>query len=98
LSEESTQLSPGPLRWLCWLPLASLLAVEVYVRGFDGWGAWAAAPLLLVPGLISLALVVAGLISSIAAMRRATPCGTTLLCTFVASLPMIWLGIRRFLV
>lgn len=32
-------------RWLCWLPLVTLLAVEAYVAQFDGQGALAAAPL-----------------------------------------------------
>ena len=50
------------LRWLCWMPLILLGVTEFYVRGFDGWGAWAAAPILLVPGIISLAIVIWGII------------------------------------
>lgn len=37
-------------RWFlatCWLPPAIWGATLVYLRPYDGWGAWAAAPLLL---------------------------------------------------
>jgi hypothetical protein len=37
--------------WICWVPLASFVAVEVYAAGFDGWGAWSTGPLFLVPAL-----------------------------------------------
>ncbi len=30
-----------------WIPLASLIALLRYVKRFDGWGAWGAAPLFL---------------------------------------------------
>ena len=30
-----------------WIPLASLMALLRYLKQFDGWGAWAAAPLFL---------------------------------------------------
>jgi hypothetical protein len=31
----------------CWLPAALWIATLLYLRPYDGWGAWAAAPLLL---------------------------------------------------
>ena len=37
-------------RWFlatCWLPPALWAATLLYLRPYDGWGAWAAAPLLL---------------------------------------------------
>ena len=36
------------------LPIALWTAGHIYVSSFDGWGAWAAAPILLVPLAISL--------------------------------------------
>jgi Ni/Fe-hydrogenase subunit HybB-like protein len=30
-----------------WVPPALWVATLIYLRGYDGWGAWAAAPLLL---------------------------------------------------
>jgi hypothetical protein len=82
---------------LCWLPLASLLAVELYIRDLDGWGAWAAAPLLLVPGLISLSIAILGLFDCVAASRARAPIRAPLFFTLVSALPLFWLGVRRFL-
>jgi hypothetical protein len=98
MSEEQVHKSAGLLRWLCWLPLACLLVTEVYIRNFDGWGAWAAAPLLLVPALIGLALAIAGLRDCVAAARSGGPLRSALAFTLVAALPLFWLGVRRFVV
>lgn len=97
MSEGSTNRYPSAIRWLCWLPLASLLGVELYIRNFDGWGAWAAAPLLLFPGLVSLPIAILGLFDCVAAARRGAPISPALLCTLIAALPIFWIGVRRFL-
>jgi hypothetical protein len=39
----------------CWVPPALWAATVLYLRPYDGWGAWAAAPLLL-PSLIMSAV------------------------------------------
>jgi hypothetical protein len=96
MSEEPTRANPGVLRWLCWLPLAALFGVELYVSNFDGWGAWASAPLLLVPGLMSFTLVLMGGIEIFAAIRAGVSPASALFFTFIASLPICWLGVRRF--
>jgi hypothetical protein len=98
LSEAPIQQSLGALRWLCWLPVACLLAVEFYIRDFDGWGAWASAPLLLVPGLIGLPIAILGLSDCVAAMRAGAPIRAALLCTLLSAVPVFWLGVRRFFV
>ena len=85
------------LRWLCWLPLASLVIAESYVRQFDGWGAWASAPILLLPGLISLAIAIPALLECVAGIRAGRLRPAMLLYTGLAGLPLLWLGVRRFL-
>ncbi len=95
-SNDLDQRSSGPPRWIYWLPLGSLLAIELYVRKFDGWGAWAAAPLLLVPGFISLAIVIPGIYGGVTEIRAGKLRPATVQYTLVASLPMFWLGVRRF--
>ena len=40
-------------RLLCWIPAAAWVYARAVVDRYDGWGAWAAAPLLLVPVAIS---------------------------------------------
>jgi hypothetical protein len=44
-----------------WIPLASFVAMSLYVRQYDGWGAWAAAPLLLLPLAVSFGFGLYGL-------------------------------------
>lgn len=48
--------------FIAWIPPALWMAGRVYVASFDGWGAWAAAPILLVPLVVSfiLGIVVTG--------------------------------------
>ncbi len=86
------------LRWLCWMPLILLGVTEVYVRQFDGWGAWAAAPVLLVPGIISLAIVLLGLFECAAEIRAGKLSQAAPLYTLIAGIPLLWLVARRFLV
>lgn len=86
------------LRWLCWVPLILLNVVEVYVRRFDGWGAWAAAPILLVPGIVSLAIVLWGLYECVVKFRTGKLGLAAPLYTVIAGLPLLWLVVRRFVV
>ena len=84
------------LRRLCWVPLASLVAIELYLRNFDGWGAWASAPLLLLPALVGLPFVAIGSSDFLAARRAGRPAGTAAVATLIAAFPVLWLSIRRF--
>lgn len=84
------------LRWLCWLPLVTLAATELYVDQFDGWGAWAAAPVLLVPGIVSLVVVLIGLYDCRAAHRAGRLGLAGPVYTIIAGLPLAWLLVRRF--
>jgi hypothetical protein len=96
MSRNSSDQLPRNSRWFYWLPLASLIGIELYIRNFDGWGAWASAPLLLVPAIISLPIVILGLSECAAAIRARSPLFTTVFYTLVAAIPIVWLGIRRF--
>jgi hypothetical protein len=96
MSKNSRDRSLLALQWLCWLPLASLLGIELYIRNFDGWGAWASAPLLLVPAIVSLPIVILGFSECAAAMRARAPLFATVLFTLVSAIPLVWLGVRRF--
>ncbi len=86
----------GSLRWLCWVPLALMLAMEFYIANFDCWGAWASAPLLLVPAIVSLAIMGAGLIDCVVGLRNRALNSATVGFTAVASLPLFWLFVRRY--
>jgi hypothetical protein len=38
----------------CWVPVALWIATLIYIEPYDGWGAWAAAPLLVPSVLLSV--------------------------------------------
>jgi hypothetical protein len=38
----------------CWVPMALWIATLIYIAPYDGWGAWAAAPLLVPSVLLSI--------------------------------------------
>ena len=86
------------LAWLCWMPLLSLLATEAYVSNFDGMGAWAAAPLFLVPLFLSLVIAGAGSVQCIFELRQRSFHTSTAVFTVVAVFPTLWLLVRRFFV
>ncbi len=86
------------LAWLCGFPLASLLATEVYVSNFDGMGAWAAAPLFLLPMFLSLVITAAGVLQGALEWRQGTARASTAVFTVVALVPLLWLLVRRFVV
>ena len=86
------------LRRTFWIPGISLIAVEVYVGEFDGWGAWATAPLFLLPSVLSLAIALAGLRDLYVEARSGKALGATLTLTVLAAAPIAWLLVRRHFV
>ena len=86
----------GAFRWFCLLPLASLVAIEIYLGGFDGWGAWASAPLLLLPALFSVPVVLWGVVRIRGGRRTGVSTLATVGWTIVAGLPLLWMAVRRF--
>jgi hypothetical protein len=46
--------------WASPLPLLLFFALSIYVRRYDGWGAWAAAPMLLPPVFLSFLMLITG--------------------------------------
>lgn len=84
------------LALMCWLPLICLVAIEIYVRSFDGWGAWAAAPLFLLPLVLSAVIAGAGLVQCFFAFRAGLLQASSVVYTGIAMAPLVWLFIRRF--
>lgn len=79
------------------MPAVGFVAMQRYVDRYEGWGAWAAAPMLLVPVAISLVFVLIGLgvLQSewkADAIRRSTSAAL-----LVAAVPLLWIA-WRFLV
>ncbi len=95
--EPTRHQLPAPLlRRVFWLPAACLVAVELYARGFDGWGAWATAPLFLPPLILSLAIAAAGARDAFSEARSGSPRTSTLVYTAFAASPFAWLMVRRY--
>jgi hypothetical protein len=81
-------------RGLSWAPLALLLGMQWYVRGFDGWGRWAAAPLVLLPVALSVMMVVAGGGLCRREAQAGQPFAATLIAIILAATPALWFGAR----
>ena len=86
------------LVFICWIPIISLIAIEIYVRPFDGWGAWSTAPLFLLPMLLSFIIGGICIIQFIVETKRGTFRISSLISTVVALLPIAWLFIRRHII
>jgi hypothetical protein len=71
-----------------------MAALVLYVSRFDGWGAWGAAPLLLLPPLLSIPITTAGVLRFRVDRAAGRPGRATLGLTFVAALPLLWLLLR----
>jgi hypothetical protein len=69
-------------KFLCWIPAATWLYARAVVERYDGWGAWAAAPLLLVPVAIS------------AFFKAGRPTEWDWVAIGVAGLPVLWIAFR----
>lgn len=80
-------------RFLCWVPAATWIGARVEVDQYDGWGAWAAAPLLLAPVAVSALFMGVGLlVVSRHDKGRRTPWDGTAIA--VAALPLLWIALR----
>ena len=78
-----------------WIPLACLVAVEYAISPLEGWGAWAAAPMLLLPLGLALVIGAAGAVRCILEYRAATLRAAHLVYTLLAASPLLWLVLRR---
>ena len=83
-------MTPRTFFVIAWLPLALLLGLQLYAQQFEGWGRWAAAPLFLVPLVLSVILVGIG----IGVCRREARDGRSLMlpasATLAAAIPALW--------
>ncbi len=70
--------------WTCPAPLLFFGGVWLYVTGYDGWGAWAAAPMFLGPILLSLMMGGLGAVMIVLAAQRREPTAGLWAATLVA--------------
>ena len=80
-------------RLVCWVPVAAWIWARLEVDRYDGWGAWAAAPMLLAPVALSALLVGLGLILVSRPGEGRRP-ATVWVAIGVAGLPLLWIALR----
>ena len=80
-------------RLACWVPAIAWLYARSVVERYDGWGAWAAAPLLLLPVALSALFVGIGLLM-ISRPGTGRPAGWDWIAIGVSSLPLLWIALR----
>ncbi len=78
---------------LSWIPAATWMGMRAYLERYDGWGAWAAEPLLLVPVAVSAVFVGIGLILAGNSTSRG-PVRGDWIAIGVAALPLLWIALR----
>ena len=81
------------VRFLCWVPVAAWVYARSVVDRYDGWGAWAAAPVLLLPVALSALFVGVGLLV-ISRPRPGYPVGWDWIAIGVSALPLLWIALR----
>ena len=84
-------MSPTIFRWASWIPLVTFVAAQRYIDQFEGWGAWAAAPILLGPVFVSAAYVLAGVLVLRAERDLGRVRPTTYAALALSSAPCLWL-------
>ncbi len=70
--------------WTSPLPLLTFWGLSIYVNQFEGWGQWAAGPMLLIPILLSLVMAVIGLVLIVRARKQKAPVSNLWLSTLMA--------------
>jgi hypothetical protein len=82
----------------CWVPPALWVATLLYIRPYDGWGAWAAAPLLLPSVLLSAASGMLGMILLGQTVARRQPMDRSILAaTVLSGAPALYYTLRHLL-
>jgi hypothetical protein len=79
----------------CWVPATLWVATLLYIRPYDGWGAWAAAPLLLPSLVLGVAAGACGVFLLGRAIVRRLPLDRAVLAaTFLGAAPALYHGLR----
>jgi hypothetical protein len=86
------------IRLVCWIPLLLWIGLNAYVSQFEGWGRWAAAPVLLIPLLTSAAFSVYGLAGVLLNFhRRQSVAKIDVFAAIISGLPVIIVFARKLI-
>jgi len=87
-------MSDRLLIWSCWVPAALLMWMLWDISRLEGWGQWAAAPMLLLPVGLSLVMSAWSVVRLVALARAGRRNAATVLATAIAAIPLMWFGYR----
>ena len=88
-------MSRHGLRWLLAASApAAFAAMQFYVGTYEGWGQWAAAPLLLAPLFYGLAVALVCVVSALYAWRQRGAWLPDILAALLAATPWFYLTAR----
>ncbi len=73
-----------------WVPIVSFGIATIYVKSFDGWGAWAAARVLILPVLLSAVFGAVGIFVIICASRGGRVPARLILSTLLSGCISLW--------
>lgn len=76
------------------LPLVIFGLLLIYVNQFEGWGAWAAGPMLIPPIILSFMMGLWGILLTWQAKREEVPEGKLILATLLAGSLAIWILVK----
>lgn len=86
------------IRFACWIPLLLWIGLDAYVSRFEGWGQWAAAPILLIPLFASAAFSIFGLAGVLSNYHRQRSVAKgDVFATLISGLPVMIVSIGKFL-
>lgn len=71
--------------WTSPFPLLIFWGLSIYVNRFEGWGQWAAAPMLLIPIFLSLLMGGVGVVLIVQARKQRAPTANLWASTLMAS-------------
>ena len=77
-----------------WVPVFLYSCSWGYLKSMDGWSAWAAASIMLIPITFSAIYCLFGILLIVQSIKRQNLSLKLVLATFLSGLPILWLFVR----
>ena len=82
---------------LCWVPLTLFILNQIYLNTLEGWGAWAASSIIIIPIMISFFMGFLGIVLITIALKQKTLTLKLKIATLLTILPVL-LFIGKYIV
>ena len=74
----------------CWIPLTLFILFQIYLNTLEGWGAWAASRIIIIPIMISFFMGFSGIVLVIIALKQKATILKLTIATLLTILPALW--------